>query len=161
MKKEVNVHEAKTQLSRLLQRVSAGEEIVIANRGVPVARLVPVREAKAHRELGIESGHLKVADDFDAPLSGLSHIVRKLRKQPVLPDIFRVLMRTAELSIVRDAQVSRDPADLYLHPPLHDFGIADFKEIDRIVAIGYDHACRRLHEWKITQQEIAGQASGS
>ena len=68
MKKEVNVHEAKTQLSRLLQRVSAGEEIVIANRGVPVARLVPVRQAKAHRELGIESGHLKVADDFDAPL---------------------------------------------------------------------------------------------
>ena len=68
MKKEVNVHEAKTQLSRLLQRVTAGEEIVIANRGVPVARLVPVPRAKAHRELGIESGHLKVADDFDAPL---------------------------------------------------------------------------------------------
>ena len=63
MKKEVNVHEAKTQLSRLLQRVTAGEEIVIANRGVPVARLVPVRQAKAHRELGIESGRLKVADD--------------------------------------------------------------------------------------------------
>jgi len=68
MKKEVNVHEAKTQLSRLLQRVTAGEEIVIANRGVPVARLVPVLRAKAHRELGIESEHLKVADDFDAPL---------------------------------------------------------------------------------------------
>ena len=68
MKKEVNVHEAKTQLSRLLQRVTAGEEIVIANRGVPVARLVPVLQAKAHRELGIESEHLKVADDFDAPL---------------------------------------------------------------------------------------------
>ncbi len=68
MKKEVNIHEAKTQLSRLLQRVGAGEEIVIANRGVPVARLVPVARAKAHRELGIESGHLKVAEDFDAPL---------------------------------------------------------------------------------------------
>ena len=68
MKKEVNVHEAKTQLSRLLQRVAAGEEIVIANRGVPVARLVPVQRAKARRELGIESEHLKVADDFDAPL---------------------------------------------------------------------------------------------
>jgi prevent-host-death family protein len=68
MRKKVNVHEAKTQLSRLLQRVTAGEEIVIANRGVPVARLVPVLEAKAHRELGIESGRLKVADDFDAPL---------------------------------------------------------------------------------------------
>ena len=68
MKKEVNVHEAKTQFSRLLQRVTAGEEIVIANRGVPVARLVSVHQAKAYRELGIESEHLKVADDFDAPL---------------------------------------------------------------------------------------------
>ncbi len=42
--KAVNTHEAKTQLSRLLRRVAAGEEITIANRGVPVARLVPVRE---------------------------------------------------------------------------------------------------------------------
>jgi hypothetical protein len=82
--------------------------------------------------------------------SGLSHLVRKLRKQPVLPDIFRVLMRTAELSIVRDANVSRDPADLYLHPPLQEFGIADFKEIDRIVEIGNKHASQRLREWKIT-----------
>lgn len=68
MKKEVNVHEAKTQLSRLLRRVGAGEEIVIANRGVPVAKLVPVVRAKAHRELGIDSARVKVADDFDAPL---------------------------------------------------------------------------------------------
>jgi prevent-host-death family protein len=68
MKKEVNVHEAKTQLSRLLRRVTAGEEIVIANRGVPVARLVRVPRAKTRRELGIEREHLKVADDFDAPL---------------------------------------------------------------------------------------------
>jgi|HubBroStandDraft_2_1064218.scaffolds.fasta_scaffold1791973_1 prevent-host-death family protein len=66
--KEVNVHEAKTQLSRLLRRVAAGEEITIANRGVPVARLVPAAQPKAHRELGIESGHLKIAEDFDAPL---------------------------------------------------------------------------------------------
>jgi prevent-host-death family protein len=66
--KEVNVHEAKTQLSRLLQRVSAGEEITIANRGVPVARLVPAARPKVHRELGIESDHLKIAEDFDAPL---------------------------------------------------------------------------------------------
>jgi len=66
--KEVNVHEAKTQLSRLLQRVAAGEEITIANRGVPVARLVPAAKPKAHRELGIESAHLKIAEDFDAPL---------------------------------------------------------------------------------------------
>lgn len=83
MKKKVNVHEAKTQLSRLLQRVTAGEEIVIANRGVPVARLVPVPRAKGHRELGIESGNLKVADDFDAPLpAALLAAFQGLEKNP-------------------------------------------------------------------------------
>ena len=66
--KAVNTHEAKTQFSRLLRRVAAGEEITIANRGVPVARLVPVREGKTVRELGIYGDTLKIADDFDAPL---------------------------------------------------------------------------------------------
>lgn len=66
--RKVNVHEAKTQLSRLLQRVADGEEIMIANRGVPVARLVPAARPKAHRELGVERGRLKIAEDFDAPL---------------------------------------------------------------------------------------------
>ena len=66
--KAVNTHEAKTQLSRLLRRVAAGEEITIANRGVPVARLVPVRGEKTVRELGIYGDTLKIADDFDAPL---------------------------------------------------------------------------------------------
>jgi prevent-host-death family protein len=64
----VNVHEAKTQLSRLLQRVAAGEEITISNRGVPVARLVPVPPKRGHRELGFEKGHAWIAPDFDAPL---------------------------------------------------------------------------------------------
>lgn len=64
----VNVHEAKTQLSRLLQRVAAGEEITISNRGVPVARLVPVRAKRGRRELGFEKGRAWVAEDFDAPL---------------------------------------------------------------------------------------------
>lgn len=66
--KQVNVHEAKTQLSKLLQRVAAGEEIAIANRGVPVARLVPAALPKTHRELGTEREHVKIAEDFDAPL---------------------------------------------------------------------------------------------
>lgn len=65
---KVNVHEAKTHLSRLLQRVAAGEEITIANRGVPVARLVPARRADGRRKLGVESGRLKTSSDFDAPL---------------------------------------------------------------------------------------------
>lgn len=66
--KEVNVHQAKTHLSRLLQRVAAGEEIVIANRGVPVARLVPARRADGSRKLGVEAGRLQIGADFDAPL---------------------------------------------------------------------------------------------
>jgi prevent-host-death family protein len=68
MKKEVNTHEAKTQLSKLLRRVAAGEEITIANRGVPVARLVPVRTHKVKRQLGAYGDTIKIADDFDAPL---------------------------------------------------------------------------------------------
>ncbi len=66
--KQVNTHEAKTHLSRLLRRVAAGEEITIANRGVPVARLVPVPANKTQRTLGIFRGQFSVPDDFDAPL---------------------------------------------------------------------------------------------
>jgi len=66
--KEVNTYEAKTQFSRLLRRVAAGEEITIANRGVPVARLVPVSAKKPKRELGFYGDTIKIADDFDAPL---------------------------------------------------------------------------------------------
>ena len=66
--KQVNIREAKTQFSRLLRRVAAGEEITIANRGVPVARLVPVPLKKAQRVLGIYRGQFTVPDDFDAPL---------------------------------------------------------------------------------------------
>jgi prevent-host-death family protein len=64
--KQVNVHQAKTQLSKLLRRVAAGEEIAIANRGVPVARLVPVSTGK--RQLGAYGDTITIADDFDAPL---------------------------------------------------------------------------------------------
>lgn len=65
---EVNVHEAKTNFSKLLQRVALGEEITIAKAGVPVARLVPVETAKAQRELGLYRGQIWMANDFDAPL---------------------------------------------------------------------------------------------
>jgi prevent-host-death family protein len=66
--KQVNVHQAKTQLSKLLRRVAAGEEISIANRGVPVARLVPVSTGKRDRAVGAYGDTIKIADDFDAPL---------------------------------------------------------------------------------------------
>lgn len=63
----VGVHEAKTHLSRLLRRVSAGEEIIIARGGEPIARLVPVGPP-THRVLGKDRGRFEVPDDFDAPL---------------------------------------------------------------------------------------------
>lgn len=64
----VNVHEAKTHLSRLIERVSRGEEIVIAKAGRPVARLVPVETKMANRLPGTAKGQVLVAPDFDAPL---------------------------------------------------------------------------------------------
>jgi prevent-host-death family protein len=66
---EVNIHEAKTHLSRLLQRVMAGEEIIIAKSGVPVARIVPIMPAKSKRIAGSAKGKVWIAPDFDAPLS--------------------------------------------------------------------------------------------
>jgi prevent-host-death family protein len=68
MTKEVNTHEAKTQFSKLLRRVAAGEEIVIANRGVPVARLVPIVAHNRKRHLGAYGDTIKIAADFDGPL---------------------------------------------------------------------------------------------
>jgi prevent-host-death family protein len=65
---KVNVHEAKTSFSQLLRRVAAGEEITIANRGVPVARLVPVPAEVTTRKLGFFRGQMTIPDDFDAPL---------------------------------------------------------------------------------------------
>ncbi|MGI9050002.1 MAG: type II toxin-antitoxin system Phd/YefM family antitoxin [Rubrobacteraceae bacterium] len=66
--KVVNIHEAKTHLSRLLERVDEGEEIVIARAGRPVARLVPARERPVRREPGSASGRVVVGEDFDEPL---------------------------------------------------------------------------------------------
>jgi prevent-host-death family protein len=63
---EVNVHEAKTHLSRLLARVAAGEEVILARAGKPIARLVPFRTLKGERPLGIDKGRYQVPDDFDA-----------------------------------------------------------------------------------------------
>lgn len=61
----VNMHEAKTQLSRLVERASAGEEIIIANAGRPMARLVAYTEARQPRRPGGVAGGIWLADDFD------------------------------------------------------------------------------------------------
>lgn len=68
--RQYNVHEAKTHLSRLLDQVAAGEEVILAKAGVPVARIVPVVRPPGERELGTERGRVFIADDFDAPLPG-------------------------------------------------------------------------------------------
>lgn len=62
----VNIHEAKTHLSRLVERVEAGEEVVIARAGRPVARLVPYRAAGRRRRPGLWRGQVQIAPDFDA-----------------------------------------------------------------------------------------------
>lgn len=67
MTKSVGVHEAKTHLSRLLERVAAGEEITITRRGEAVARLLPAERGPS-RKLGMDRGRYTVPDDFDAPL---------------------------------------------------------------------------------------------
>ncbi len=64
----VNMHEAKTQLSRLVERAAAGEEIIIARAGKPVARLVAFNSRLKPREFGRMAGRIHIADDFDAPL---------------------------------------------------------------------------------------------
>ena len=65
----VNVHEAKTHFSRLLDRAQAGQEFVIAKAGRPVARLGPLAQHGKKRRLGLLDGKFKIPDDFNAPLS--------------------------------------------------------------------------------------------
>lgn len=66
--KQVNIHEAKTHLSRLADEAAQGEQIVIARAGRPVARLVAMEDNPPTPRAGILKGVLEVGDDFDAPL---------------------------------------------------------------------------------------------
>jgi prevent-host-death family protein len=65
---QINVHEAKTQFSRLLSKVEKGEEITIAKAGRPVARLVPINLNVSKRVPGTAKGEIIIADNFDEPL---------------------------------------------------------------------------------------------
>ncbi len=65
---KVNIHDAKTRLSSLIERVEAGEEIVIARAGRPVARLAPLASRRNRRKLGALDGRFRIPDDFNAPL---------------------------------------------------------------------------------------------
>ncbi|MHC5728236.1 MAG: type II toxin-antitoxin system Phd/YefM family antitoxin [Nostoc sp.] len=65
----VNIHQAKTNLSKLLSRVELGEEIIISNRGIAIAKLVPFRSSlNRFNSLGQDKGRFVVPDDFNAPM---------------------------------------------------------------------------------------------
>ncbi|OFW31527.1 MAG: hypothetical protein A3H97_03340 [Acidobacteria bacterium RIFCSPLOWO2_02_FULL_65_29] len=66
--RQVNIHEAKTGLSKLVERAEAGEEIVIARAGTPVAKLVALAPDRAPRRLGLLDGRFEIPDDFNRPL---------------------------------------------------------------------------------------------
>lgn len=66
--RQINIHEAKTHLSRLVEDAAGGDEIIIAKAGKPVARLVGIDPARTPRIRGLLKGKVWIADDFDAPL---------------------------------------------------------------------------------------------
>jgi len=65
---EVNIHEAKTHLSRLLAQVEAGEEVIIARSGEPIARIIAITKPSKKRVLGQYKGEIVIADNFDDPV---------------------------------------------------------------------------------------------
>jgi prevent-host-death family protein len=68
MAKIVNIHEAKTHLSKIVDEVAAGNEVIIAKAGKPLARLGPISALPRKKRLGLLKGKVKVPDDFNAPL---------------------------------------------------------------------------------------------
>lgn len=65
---QVNIYEAKSKLSKLINQVIAGEEVIVAKSGKPVAKLVPFEKPIQNRKAGSAKGKLIISDDFDAPL---------------------------------------------------------------------------------------------
>lgn len=64
----INIHEAKTHLSKIVDEVAAGAEVIIAKAGKPMARLSPLEIVPQPKKLGLLKGQIKVPDDFNAPL---------------------------------------------------------------------------------------------
>ena len=69
---KVNIHQAKTHLSRLIEDVASGNEVLIAKGGRPMARLVPLGRDEMPRRPGLLKGRLKIAEDFDRSLEAAS-----------------------------------------------------------------------------------------
>lgn len=74
---EVNIHEAKTNFSRLLERVALGEEVIIAKAGTPVAKLVPIKGKKREFRFGSAKGDFVVPKDFNEPDRELEELFYK------------------------------------------------------------------------------------
>ncbi len=93
---------------------------------------------------------LAVDRDLDSEWSwsGFAQLSRHFRKQPRLPNIVQMLMRTTELSSIRDSRGTHNPADLYLKPPVDHFPMTAFDQIDRIVELGYEYTSRYLQSFK-------------
>jgi prevent-host-death family protein len=68
MRTIINIHDAKTHLSRIVDDVAAGAEVIIAKSGKPMARLLPLEHTPRLKKLGLLKGRIKVPDDFNAPL---------------------------------------------------------------------------------------------
>jgi len=66
--KRINIHEAKTRLSQLVEEAASGEDVVIARAGRPVARLTRLEKKTRRRSLGLLDGRFKIPDDFNRPL---------------------------------------------------------------------------------------------
>jgi NTE family protein len=95
---------------------------------------------------------LTVDRDLDSKWSwsGLGQLSRRFRRQPLLPNIVQMLMRTTELSSIRDSRGTHNLADLHLKPPVDHFSLTAFDQIDRIVDLGYDYTCRYLQSVKLS-----------
>jgi len=72
----VNMHEAKTQLSRLVSKVQEGEEVLIARAGKPVARLTRIERKVEPRRFGTAKGKVRISKDFNAPVPGFEEFYR-------------------------------------------------------------------------------------
>ena len=66
--RSINIHAAKTHLSRLAEEVAAGEEIIVAKAGKPIMKLVPIDGSKNKIKFGVLKGKIHISKDFDAPL---------------------------------------------------------------------------------------------
>jgi predicted acylesterase/phospholipase RssA/CRP-like cAMP-binding protein len=78
----------------------------------------------------------------------LWRLINPMADRATVPNILNILLRTASLGIVHTADVVRQQVDLYINPPVEEFGMFDWKAIDRLVEIGYRYAQQRISEWQ-------------